>query len=271
MLTVAWPSLNLREYVARFVEMRGVAGTRVPSPAHTGQWLIFYLRNRVNLRRHDTGALELAPRSVVIGPHNHRRVDVLLGDEVESFAIFFQPTAFYRLFAIPASALLNCSSDSREVLGSISVDLVCALVEAGSLEARVQIAEKFLGALAARSKVGNRVSRLTAAMAENCQSPRIQSLAVEAAISERQLQRSFLEQTGLSPKIFARVIRFNAALREKLEINRDERWTDIAQLLGYFDQSHMLRDFRALGGTNPKKLESEFQQIPSRRAVAALT
>ncbi len=90
-------------------------GILVPSPAHTGQWLIFYFGNRVSLRRHDTGALELAPRSVAMGPHDHRRVDVLLGNEVESFAILFQPTAFYRLFSIPGGALLINRAESSAV------------------------------------------------------------------------------------------------------------------------------------------------------------
>ena len=57
-------------------------------------------------------------------------------------------------------------------------------------------------------------------------------------------------QTGLSPKAHARVQRFRAALAL---LGRSERvpWAELAVGCGYYDQSHLLRDFRAFSGCSP--------------------
>ena len=70
-------------------------------------------------------------------------------------------------------------------------------------------------------------------------------------INERQLQRLFQKYIGLSPKFYARIIRFNYIFR-LLEEGRNS-WTEITYHSGYFDQSHFIRDFKAFTGEDPSK------------------
>ena len=74
---------------------------------------------------------------------------------------------------------------------------------------------------------------------------RIESLAREIGISRQHLARQFLHHVGVSPKTFARVMRF----RRVLHASGD--WADVALANGFYDQSHLIAEFRELAGTTP--------------------
>lgn len=82
------------------------------------------------------------------------------------------------------------------------------------------------------------------------------SLAKKACLSIRQLERQSLERIGLSPKYFARMIRFSEAYKFK-ERNPHISWTQIAHLFGYYDQMHLIRDFHHFAGVNPSMFREE--------------
>ena len=69
-------------------------------------------------------------------------------------------------------------------------------------------------------------------------------------ISERQLERRFGTALGISPKRYARTIRFQKTLHA-LETEQASSLTDIALSNGFFDQSHFIRDFKEFAGLSP--------------------
>jgi transcriptional regulator GlxA family with amidase domain len=73
-------------------------------------------------------------------------------------------------------------------------------------------------------------------------------VARELAVSERQLRNLFSEGVGLSPKHYARIDRVRAVLAHATELASAE----LAAVTGYYDQSHMTSDFRALMGVPPR-------------------
>jgi AraC-like DNA-binding protein len=67
-------------------------------------------------------------------------------------------------------------------------------------------------------------------------------------MSERQFRRRCLEESGLAPKHLCRVLRF----RRACELGeRGLPWGLIAAEAGYFDQAHLIRDFREFTGATP--------------------
>jgi AraC-like DNA-binding protein len=83
--------------------------------------------------------------------------------------------------------------------------------------------------------------------------PRVQDLAVKVGMSERQLRRGFDDVVGISPKRFLRIVRFRRALRAaRTSARRD--WAGIAENAGYYDQAHLIADFRELTGATPSAL-----------------
>jgi transcriptional regulator GlxA family with amidase domain len=76
----------------------------------------------------------------------------------------------------------------------------------------------------------------------------------------RQFERQFRRETGASPKVFARIARFQAALDAKLASPR-RTWLDIAHAFGYHDQMHMIHDFEGLGHNTPTQLITELGDV----------
>ena len=75
----------------------------------------------------------------------------------------------------------------------------------------------------------------------------IENICTAVGISRQHLARLFAHHVGVSPKTFARVARFRRALR----LAQNGRWADLAPELGYFDQSHLIADFRGFAGDTP--------------------
>jgi AraC-like DNA-binding protein len=69
------------------------------------------------------------------------------------------------------------------------------------------------------------------------------------------MERRFLAGVGIGPKRFARILRFQRALREKTDDAR--AWADVALDCGYCDQAHFIRDFKSFTGTSPARFFAE--------------
>ena len=86
-------------------------------------------------------------------------------------------------------------------------------------------------------------------------------LVRESGHSVRQFNRAFLQQIGMTPKRYARVARFGYAMRLKLE-RPLLTWTDVSQQAGYYDQNHMVKDFRSLVGEVPSAYLKVMAETP---------
>ena len=85
--------------------------------------------------------------------------------------------------------------------------------------------------------------------------PTIEAMADKACLSYRQFDRKFIERTGISPKEYFRVTRFDQTFRVK---NRhpDLDWLSIAMKFGYYDYQHLVRDYKYFTGMTPPQLLS---------------
>jgi AraC-like DNA-binding protein len=132
-------------------------------------------------------------------------------------------------------------------LGDGASALAQAVASAPDAAARIAVVEAWL----TQRLLGGHDRRLGKAMAlifDNAGSVRIAELAIAAGTTERALSRLFTDRVGLSPKRFACVVRFQHVLR-RLEGRPD--WAQLALELGYFDQAHMIREFKRLFGCTP--------------------
>lgn len=87
----------------------------------------------------------------------------------------------------------------------------------------------------------------------------IDRIADDLGISGRQLERRFVIEVGLGPKLLCRILRFQTVF-QAVE-HGDSRWADVAAGCGYYDQSHLIRDFRQFGGDTPASLLADLTQF----------
>jgi AraC-like DNA-binding protein len=81
--------------------------------------------------------------------------------------------------------------------------------------------------------------------------PDVGAAAALLGVSPRQLERRFKMRVGISPKYFARIRRFQRVFPA---IEEGSEWVDAAAACGYYDQAHLIRDFRAFAGEPPSHL-----------------
>ncbi|KAB2352802.1 helix-turn-helix transcriptional regulator [Actinomadura rudentiformis] len=163
------------------------------------------------------------------------------------------PLGAYTLLGVPMGHLTNLAVDLADVLGPEVPALVDRLQEAPSWGDRFDLLDAFL---LKRLEVGpspdaevREAWRLLAAT--DGQTP-VAVLAGEVGWSRKHLTHRFKEQVGLSPKVMARVLRFQRAV--ELMSRGVPNWVDIAVTCGYYDQAHLNREFRALAGCTPTEL-----------------
>lgn len=80
----------------------------------------------------------------------------------------------------------------------------------------------------------------------------LSALADAYNISRQQLHQQFINHLLKSPSEFRKIVRFRQALKMGNEQQR-EKLTQISSFVNYFDQSHMIRDFKAVTGYTPKR------------------
>ena len=88
-------------------------------------------------------------------------------------------------------------------------------------------------------------------------------VAADLGVSERHLRRAFHETVGIGPKAYVKLARFHRAL-DAARTERHVGWAGIAAAAGYYDQAHLIAEFRAISGVTPRALLGEL------RAAAAV-
>ena len=85
-------------------------------------------------------------------------------------------------------------------------------------------------------------------------------LSRETGYSECYIRRIFRQIHGISPKEFERFVRFQAFLNEITAAPKEADSEETALNCGYYDQSHMLKDFRAFAGTTPENYKKRISE-----------
>jgi AraC-like DNA-binding protein len=109
------------------------------------------------------------------------------------------------------------------------------------------------------------VSWLRRQLAASGGQARIEPLMDETGWSRRLVTERFRAQLGLAPKAYARIVRFQRAVCLLQGVRDGHTLADVAIECGYYDQSHLTRDFVALAGCTPTALMAEHTGEPGVR------
>jgi AraC-like DNA-binding protein len=109
--------------------------------------------------------------------------------------------------------------------------------------------------LALTKRAGDDNAMVRIAVQELSGGMNVETVAYHAGLSRRQLERRFREAVGIPPKLFARMQRFQRVF-SALE-SADPGWAEAAVRCGYYDQAHLIRDFREFAGKPPVALVAE--------------
>jgi AraC-like DNA-binding protein len=202
------------------------------------------------------------PLSVLIGPQ-YSRVNIKVHQQLRAIRVDFFPGAMHRLFKVPMHQLFDKAFglDCFHSPGTGSIDE--QLQNTASLEEGKKIVERFLLHLATDSRQPLPFDRAMQVLLNNSGNMSIDSIASLSCLSLKQFERVCKERIGMNPKLYARILKFSKAyiLHER---SPQLSWINIAHEAGYYDQMHMIRDFRVFAGVNPSVIEQQLLSTPLR-------
>ena len=166
------------------------------------------------------------------------------GPRSRVIGVRFHPAGAYRFLGQP----LDTFTDVRVAVASLwpeeETRLWSEVSAAKETSTRIKAIERFVERRIVASGVAEDeiVSRCVAAMQEE--------VATQAGIGRRQLERRFRKVVGISPGTLSDILRFRRVF-DAIEHDSARPWTDAAAAAGYYDQSHLVRDFRRFVGCTP--------------------
>ncbi|HEY9047205.1 MAG TPA: helix-turn-helix transcriptional regulator [Ohtaekwangia sp.] len=151
--------------------------------------------------------------------------------------------------------------DLADILGNPVKNLHALLLETDELSERISLLENFLlkkvEAVQKRSLKIDKVADILNSIRKDVSGNNIEHVASRHGITTRYLHKLIYQHTGLSPKSFDKINRFQRSL--KLIARNEKNLTSIAYDCGYFDQSHFIKDFKSFTSVTPSAyLENKF-------------
>ena len=220
--------------------------TLIPS---NNQNIGFILHGSIKSRPFDPDAM--ISRSYVMGQITEAETATYY-KELEVFSILFKPAGMYRLFGIPMNEFANCGVDFELIAGTEGKELVEKIFESKDYIQRIAQAEAFLIRQLTRNVLylSNRISYASNLILQQSGTIPIQRLAYKINMCERNFERHFINEVGVSPKTFSRIARMKRAM-QMIENMPKLTWSDITYHLNYSDQAHFIHDFKKMSGKTP--------------------
>ena len=158
------------------------------------------------------------------------------------------------LYHRPLVDFTNRLVNLDDVFGQSTGRLQAELHEARTWEARFAVLDREITSrLAIARRPPGAISWAWEQLTRSEGQAAIRTLSKQIGWSERHFARQFNHHIGLTPKAFARVLRFGRAVR-RLAREGDARLADVALDCGYYDQAHFTRDFREFAGVTAAEL-----------------
>ncbi|HEY6555573.1 MAG TPA: helix-turn-helix domain-containing protein [Vicinamibacteria bacterium] len=193
------------------------------------------------------------PTAFVVGELT-RALRVRPEASMSTMGIRFRPAGLSPFVATPQDELTDRTTPIADLWGASARELEERVHDAASDARRARVAEEFLLArLAAGPGPDRRVAAAVGQLLAERGQTRLGALSATAGLSPRQLERRFRSVVGLGPKALGRLVRFQEVYR-RLGEDVPSDWASIALDCGYYDQAHLLRDFRELAGSPPSRL-----------------
>lgn len=200
---------------------------------------------------------------------------VRLSGTLEGLSVTLAPGASAAVLGVPAGELRDLTVPLDALWGASARGLAYELTAAPDAAARARI---LTSALLSRLRAQADVRRTRApapplvhavrALGTHRGAGTPAAVAAQLAIGERRLQQLFREHVGLTPREWHRLARLHECLR-LLRTTSRPRWPDVAVAAGYYDQSHLVNEFRALCGLTPGAFLARSVSRSSKSAGAA--
>jgi AraC-like DNA-binding protein len=236
-------------------------------PPDLAHWIAHYWMITWDLRGYAPHLAETLPHpnihvvfeqdnSVVSGLQT-RKFSRLLEGRSQVFGIKFKPGGFRPFLKSSVSSLADSTVPANRIFGKAVDALTTILASSGKESEKVSAANAFYRArLPEPDDTIALAGRLVARILAEPNIKTVNDLAASTGIGKRSLERLFNDYVGASPKWVIRRYRLHE-LVEKFDSRAQPNWAQLALDLGYFDQAHLINDFKSIVGYTPTQYQSQ--------------
>lgn len=251
------PRPELRQIVRCFWELRVDGGPQAVERVIPDGYAEIVLNHAAPFRRFAADGSSHRQSHVLLVGQIRSAIEIEAQGAVDLLGIRFQPVGLHALLGMPMHALTDVDTDLRQVESRLH-DRLCAATGDRVGRARIEAVEAaLLDQLHARTR--RPPSSLAAFVAGELArgTSTIGAIADGLGVGRRRLERAFRREVGLTPQHFARIRRLQSVVRRLEHGAPPQGWALLAAETGYCDQSHLIREFRALAGTTPGRYAAE--------------
>lgn len=179
--------------------------------------------------------------------------------------VHFKPGGAWPFLGVPAYELKNLHVNASDLWGRLAKEIREDLLSAPTIVEKLDVLERFLWEKLLQG--GTNHPAINFALRElRKPDSRVGDITNSLGMSQRHFIELFNHQVGLTPKRYARIMRFQQTLQKICSSPLEPDWSQIALECGYFDQAHFIKDFRSFSGINPvtyhKKCKLNLNHVP---------
>lgn len=184
------------------------------------------------------------PQLYVYGQFTHHSEHKVSG-AFRIIGAYLEPTALKTLFHLDAFELSNQNIPLEDLVSTLILE---QLVNAGSTSEKIAIISNFILDRINQTRYHSDKLQLASTLIQNGKP--LSEVQYQLNVSERTLERLSKQYIGMSPKLYARIVRFQSSLAI-LRHRPFDNLSMVAHQCNYFDQSHFIRDFKSFTGCSP--------------------
>jgi methylphosphotriester-DNA--protein-cysteine methyltransferase len=173
---------------------------------------------------------------------------------MEGLSVTLRSGAASALLGVPAGELAGRAVPIDQLWSAEGTQALERMAETADAARRVALLEELLARRLSRGEATGQSAALEAVrlIAASGGQRALRDVAAAVGVGERRLQQLFHLQVGLSPRTFSRLARLRGCLRA-LRRCPAAGWAEVAANAGFYDQSHLINEFRALCGMTPSE------------------
>jgi len=242
----AW-SFCIKHYL--FLKNNHSRPLRIFSDGNTG--MVFTLRGQLKIQKKDGTGAEILSDAFVYGQLDRYR-DITCDAGTEMLIIVFQPYGFFSLSGIPADETKGQIIDAWLIFGLRISSLTDALRSATSYAESISAIESCFSALLKNDQTTtNQLGYVIKTIIRARGQLTVSELKSLTGQSERQLERSFHKVIGTSPLKYLQIVRLHHFLSFIRSTNKEGSLTMASLESGYYDQPHLIHNFKQFTGLTP--------------------
>ncbi|KIO78499.1 hypothetical protein TH53_03410 [Pedobacter lusitanus] len=253
------PSTDLSAFIKHYLFLttnnKEVKKLRLFSDGNTG--MVFSFKNPLIAaftREHNPGYL---PGTFVYGQLSSFK-DLYCMGETSLMIVVFHPHGLSNMLKIPSGELKNRSIPSHELFGAKGDELYERLACCNEIQDKIILAEDFFRGLLACGTPSDQplISAAVKFIVQHKGLVTVNKLAAFTGSHERKLERVFTQFIGISPKGFSSIIKLLVFLKQLKDNPSKSNLTYLGHESGYYDQPHLIREFKKYTGLTPGQYTS---------------